>query len=179
MYKAERESARPVFLQGGGFFLTPGCPVSSGAGAHAGQGLRKGPLQTLQASWASGRPRHAHPTDVPQLGFQDAAGSFCGNAHGWQGPCRAGPWDRGTVGTWASSLPPSLSDPPSGGPLGGLGGLLLEEGEPGYRPQIGGSCRLCTSSRGRLEPSFGSFLGHPGCSIWSRFLFFFPLFLFS
>lgn len=69
MYKAERESARPVFLQGGGFFLTPGCPASSGAGAHAGQGLRKWPLQTLQASWASGRPRHAHPTHIPQLGF--------------------------------------------------------------------------------------------------------------
>lgn len=85
-----------------------------------------------------------------------------------------GPWERGTVGLF----PPSLSDPPSGGPLGGLGGLL-EEGEPGYGPQIGGSCRLCTSSRGRLEPSFGSFLGRPGCSIWSHFLFFSSLFLFS
>lgn len=111
--KAEWESMRPVFLQGGDFFLTPGCPVSLGAEAHAGQGLEKWPLQTLQASWASGRPRHAHPTDIPQLGFRDAAGSFCCDAHRWQGPCRTEPWDRGPL-----PFPASLSDPPSEGPLG-------------------------------------------------------------
>lgn len=138
MYKAEWESARPVLRQGGGFFLTPGCPVSSGTGAHAGQGLGKWPLQTLQASWASGRPRRAHPHPPTFRGGASrtlrevsAAMLTGGRGRAARGRGTLGPRDRGPL--------PSLPLRPSlWGPLGSSGGLLLEEGEPGYRPQIGG-----------------------------------------
>lgn len=176
MYKAERESARPVFLQGGGFFLTPGCPVSSGAGAHAGQGLRKGPLQTLQASWASGRP--ATPTPPTSRSgasrmLQEVSAAMLTGGRG-----RAAR-DRGTVGPWDRGPLPSLPLRSSlWGATGRFGGTSR-----GRRTRIRtpnwGFMQAVSQLRGRLEPSFGSFPGHPGCSIWSRFLFFSPLFLFS
>lgn len=96
--KQRREHTRPIFLQGDGFFLTPGCPsVFRCQEPSLGRCWGSSLCRSLTPSGASARPCRVHPA-------AGLLGCFCCDAQKWQGPCCTGLWGSPLV-----SL--SLSDP--------------------------------------------------------------------
>lgn len=132
--KQRQEDTDPLSLRGGGFFLTPGCPWIFGhrepkLGRPWGSGLCRssrpaGPQRDSTTSTPSASCCWAPEamSSIFLLRCLQTTGTECGTA---------GPWDR-------EPLPSLLVDPSSLWPVGDVGGLLLQEGEPGHGPQRGG-----------------------------------------